>query len=138
MRFAASLVGRSASTTPSGLLRRTRPAFRLLRALRNWAFVGAPWPRTPARRYLGRYLRLVQLATVAALAISPIAWAQAADKPAPKVSNVITLEETVIEGRVQKPEAFYILQRSNLNYNALEPKKSFVPKILETVKGKPF
>ena len=77
------------------------------------------------------------VAILAALAVSPGAWAQD-DKPAPKVSNVITLEETVIEGRVQKPEAFYILQRSNLNYNALEPKKSFVPKILDTVKGKPF
>lgn len=78
------------------------------------------------------------IATLVALAISPAALAQDDAKPAPKVSNVITLEETVIEGRVQKPEAFYILQRSNLNYNALEPKKSFVPKILDTVKGKPF
>ena len=59
-------------------------------------------------------------------------------KAAPKVTNVIEIEETIIEGRVQKPEAFYILQRSNLNYNALEPKKSFIPKILETVKAKPF
>lgn len=72
------------------------------------------------------------------LGAAGIAGAQGRAKPAPKVSNVITLEETVIEGRVQKPEAFYILQRSNLNYNALEPKKSFVPKILDTVKGKPF
>ncbi len=75
---------------------------------------------------------------VAVLAATPSALAQGKGKAAPKVSNVITLEETVIEGRVQKPEAFYILQRSNLNYNALEPKKSFVPKILDTVKGKPF
>ena len=80
------------------------------------------------------------LAIAAVLAPSPAAMAQdkGQGQPAPKVSNVITLEETVIEGRIQKPEAFYILQRSNLNYNALEPKKSFVPKILDTVKGKPF
>ena len=73
-----------------------------------------------------------------ALTMSGPLWAQGKTKRAPKVSNVITLEETVIEGRVQKPEAFYILQRSNLNYNALEPKKSFVPKILDSVKSKPF
>ena len=77
-------------------------------------------------------------ALITALVTSGPLWAQGKAKRAPKVSNVITLEETVIEGRVQKPEAFYILQRSNLNYNALEPKKSFVPKILDTVKGKPF
>ncbi len=77
-------------------------------------------------------------AAAATLLASPIVAAQKKSKPAPKVSNVITLEETIIEGRVQKPEAFYILQRSNLNYNALEPKKSFVPKILDTVKGTPF
>jgi hypothetical protein len=59
-------------------------------------------------------------------------------KRAPKVSNVVQIEETVIEGRVHKPEAFYILQRSNLNYNALEPKKTFIPKILSTVKKEPF
>jgi len=77
-------------------------------------------------------------ALLTALLASGPAWSQGKAKRAPKVSNVITLEETVIEGRVQKPEAFYILQRSNLNYNALEPKKSFVPKILDTVKSKPF
>ena len=58
-------------------------------------------------------------------------------KAAPR-GNVIELEETVIEGRVQKPEAFYILQRSNLNYDALEPKKSFIPRILESAKADPF
>lgn len=51
---------------------------------------------------------------------------------------VIILDEQVIEGRIQKPEAFYILQRSALNYQALEPKKSFIPKVFETVKYKPF
>lgn len=52
--------------------------------------------------------------------------------------KVIVLEEMIVEGRVQKPEAFYILQRSNLNYNALEPKKSFVPKILDSIKREPL
>jgi len=44
----------------------------------------------------------------------------------------------VIEGRIQKPEAFYILQRSNLNYESLELKRSFIPNILESVKKEPF
>ena len=80
------------------------------------------------------------LVLVVALAAAAPAAAQGKKKKkaAPKAGNVIELEETVIEGRVQKPEAFYILQRSSLNYDALEPKKSFIPKILESAKADPF
>ncbi len=52
--------------------------------------------------------------------------------------GVINLEETVIEGRIQKPEAFYILQHANLSYEALEPKRSFIPDLLESVEREPF
>lgn len=52
--------------------------------------------------------------------------------------GVINLEETVIEGRIQKPEAFYILQHANLSYEALDPKKSFIPDLLESVEREPF
>ena len=89
-----------------------------------------------------RTLGFICVIVFAALVLTAPAAAQGKKKrkkkASPKVSNVIELEETVIEGRVQKPEAFYILQRSNLNYNALEPKKSFIPKILDTVKQDPL
>ena len=62
-----------------------------------------------------------------------------AAKPAPRQGGgIIRLDEEVIEGRIQKPEAFYILQRSNLNYESLELKRSFIPNILESVKKDPF
>ena len=47
--------------------------------------------------------------------------------------GVINLDETVIKGRIQKPEAFYILQNANLSYERLEPKKSFIPELLDSV-----
>jgi hypothetical protein len=50
----------------------------------------------------------------------------------------IVLSEFVIEGRVQKPQAFLLLQRQNLNFEGLELKKSFVPKIVKSVDKKPF
>ena len=56
----------------------------------------------------------------------------------PGVGNIIELEEEVIEGRIQKPEAFYILQRSNLNYKSLDLERSFVPNIVKSVKKAPF
>lgn len=52
--------------------------------------------------------------------------------------GVINLEESVIEGRIQKPEAFYILQHAKLKYEDLEPKKSFMPELLESVEKEPF
>ena len=52
--------------------------------------------------------------------------------------KVIRLEAIKVEGRIQKPQAFYILQRSNLNFEGLELKRSFVPKIVESVRNAPF
>ena len=52
--------------------------------------------------------------------------------------GVITLDDTVIKGRIQKPEAFYILQHANLNYESLEIKPSFVEELKKTVKEDPF
>jgi len=52
--------------------------------------------------------------------------------------RVIQLEEIVIEGRVQKPNAFYILNRSNLGYEVLELRTSFLPKIVRSVQKEPF
>lgn len=50
----------------------------------------------------------------------------------------IVLGEITVEGRRQKPQAFYILQRQTLNFEGLELKKSFVPKIEKTVERQPF
>lgn len=77
--------------------------------------------------------KIAGVSQVTAQATEAIAKRESQPKP-----GVIVLEEQVIEGRIQKPEAFYILQRSNLNYDALEPKRSFVPRILDTVKKSPF
>jgi hypothetical protein len=56
----------------------------------------------------------------------------------PGKGKIIVLDEEKIEGRIQKPEVFYILQRSNLNYKSLELQRSFVPEIVDSVKKQPF
>jgi hypothetical protein len=63
------------------------------------------------------------------------AQAQAKPKRAPKV---IQLEEIKIEGRVQKPNAFYILNRSNLGYEVLDLRTSFVRDIVKSVQSETF
>ena len=48
------------------------------------------------------------------------------------------LKEIVIEGRVQKPNAFYILNRSNLGYGVLELRTSFLREVVRSVQQEPF
>lgn len=44
----------------------------------------------------------------------------------------------VIEGRIQKPNAFYVLQRSQINYDWSQLNQDFAPRILESVRHSPF
>ena len=82
----------------------------------------------------------------------PASAAQGQQQPADQTQNaptvkvtrgeggrtVIKIEGIVVKGTVQKPEAFYILHRSSINYDWDTLKQEFVPKILETVKHSPF
>jgi hypothetical protein len=61
--------------------------------------------------------------------------AQSAKKREPKI---IQLEEIKIEGRVQKPNAFYILNRSNLGYEVLDLRTSFVRDVVRAVQSDSF
>ncbi len=47
-------------------------------------------------------------------------------------------EEFKIEGKIQKPEAFFFYQKSTINYDWQELKQDFIPKILDSVSHSPF
>lgn len=47
-------------------------------------------------------------------------------------------EEIRIEGKIQKPEAFYVLQKSSINYDWQELKQDFIPRIVDSVSKAPF
>jgi hypothetical protein len=64
-----------------------------------------------------------------------VAHAQQKPKRAPKV---IQLEEIKIEGRVQKPNAFYILNRSQLGYEVMDLRTSFIRDIVRSVQTDTF
>ena len=64
--------------------------------------------------------------------IASVASAQDAQQPARK-KKVIRLDAITVEGRIQKPQAFYILQRSTLNFDELNRAESFVPKVEKSV-----
>lgn len=48
------------------------------------------------------------------------------------------VEGIQITGKIQKPEAFYVLQNSGINYEWTDLKQDFVPRILESVSKAPF
>ena len=69
--------------------------------------------------------------------VSSASLASAQDKSKRK-PRVIQLEEITIEGRVQKPNAFYILNRSNLGYEVLDLRTSFLREVVRSVQRDPF
>ena len=73
------------------------------------------------------------------LAVFAAAPALAQDKKKDKgKGRVIQIDALKIEGQIQKPEAFYILQKGDVNFKGLEPKKSFLPEIIQSVEKEPF
>jgi hypothetical protein len=85
-----------------------------------------------------RDARTALLVLALATGVASLAGAQdkgAAGKRKPKV---IQLEEITIEGRVQKPNAFYILNRSNLGYEVLDLRTSFLRDVVKSVQREPF
>jgi hypothetical protein len=47
-------------------------------------------------------------------------------------------EGIVVEGKIQKPNAFYVLQRSAMDYDWESLKQDFLPKILQAASRHPF
>lgn len=86
---------------------------------------------------MGRATRwmMAVLAVLAVLAVTASAPARAQSTPK---KRVIKLDEISVEGRIQKPQAFYILPRSNLNYQGLDRQETFLPKISRTLEQDPF
>ncbi len=81
-------------------------------------------------------LVLVSLATLPALAQAPAAAPAA--KADPRKKKVIRLDAMTVEGRIQKPQAFYILQRSTLNFDELNRAETFLPKVEKSLEKDAF
>ena len=87
----------------------------------------------------------VFLSGASAQAEDPPADPAAAQSPEVKVERdasgrkVIRITSgIVVEGRVQKPNAFYVLQRSSIDYDWEALRQDFLPHILEAAKSQPF
>jgi hypothetical protein len=79
-----------------------------------------------------------QLVGLVVLLGAGASFAQSAPATAPaqtgaKKKKVIRLDAITVEGRIQKPQAFYILQRSTLNFDELNRAETFIPKVEKSV-----
>ena len=87
-------------------------------------------------------MTLGALAVAAALAAPALAQDEGAGdkdkKEKKKGGGPIILDEIVIEGRVQKPQAFYILQRSTFGYKITEIEENYIDEIVDSVKDEVF
>ncbi len=80
--------------------------------------------------------RAVVAAVVVALACLGGGPALAKEKKA--LRQVVIDEVTRVEGKIQKPEVWYLLPRSNLNFEGLRLESNLVPKIEEATKKSLF
>ena len=78
------------------------------------------------------------MALAAAMVVGGAAEAAAQKNKKGGGGGVIRLEETIIEGRVQKPNAFFINTRQALVYEAADIRESFVGEISKSVRNGPF
>lgn len=82
--------------------------------------------------------RTILTATVAAAAFIASATLSTPQAHAQKKGKVLRLDALTVEGKIQKPQAFYLLQRSILNFAELERTESFLPKIVQSVEKPGF
>jgi hypothetical protein len=80
-------------------------------------------------------------AAVLTLGVATPARAQTAPegkgkKAAPR--KILRLEEMKVEGRIQKPQAMFLMPRANLNYGELDRSEPFLPKIVQDLQKAPF
>jgi hypothetical protein len=63
---------------------------------------------------------------------------QRAQKKSAPARKVLRLEELKVEGRIQKPQAMFLMPRANLNYGDLERSEPLLPKVVQAVEKEPF
>ena|SRR5947208_14954856 len=92
------------------------------------------------------------LRSVAAAVTLMVATAAAAqDVPAQQAAPKVKVERSasgqkifritegiVVEGKIQKPNAFYVLQRSSMDYDWESLKQDFLPKVIQAASKHPF
>jgi len=76
--------------------------------------------------------------TAALLAYGGMAEAKTKEKKGKQIRQVVIKEVTRVEGKIQKPEVWYLLPRGNLSFDTLKFEKKLIPKIEEVIEDDVF
>jgi hypothetical protein len=68
----------------------------------------------------------------------PARGQSAVDKKKQAPRKILRLEEMKVEGRIQKPQAMFLMPRANLNYGELDRADPLLPKVTRAVEKDPF
>jgi hypothetical protein len=68
----------------------------------------------------------------------PASAQSAADKKKAAPRKILRLEEMKVEGRIQKPQAMFLMPRATLSYGDLDRSEPFLPKVSKAVEKDPF
>ncbi len=85
-----------------------------------------------------RALVALSAAVLTIFAVPAHAQSAADKKKLPAPRKILRLEELKVEGRIQKPQAMFLMPRANLNYGDLDRSESFLPKVTRAVEKEPF
>jgi hypothetical protein len=81
---------------------------------------------------------LTMALTSPAVAAEPRSAPRSAKAAAPPKPKILRLEEMKVEGKIQKPQAMFLMPRANLNVGDLERADPLLPKIAEAIEREPF
>lgn len=90
-------------------------------------------------------MNALKLFLVSALLLPTVVRAEDASSPKVKVERTASgqkifriTDAVVVEGRIQKPNAFYVLQRSSIDYDWETLRQEFLPRIIDAASRQPF
>jgi hypothetical protein len=72
------------------------------------------------------------------LSMAVLSWPGGVPAKKKELRQVVIQEATRVEGKVHKPEVWYLLPRSNLNFESLNVRRKLAPRIEEETKKAPF
>lgn len=85
-----------------------------------------------------RVLVALSAAVLTIFAVPARAQSAADKKKAVAPRKILRLEEMKVEGRIQKPQAMFLMPRATLNTGDLDRAEPFLPKVKRAVEKEPF
>ena len=85
-----------------------------------------------------RVLVTLSAAVLTVFASPAHAQSAAGKKKAATPRKILRLEEMKVEGRIQKPQAMFLMPRATMSYGDLDRSEPLLPKVTKAVEKDPF